>query len=69
MTKIKLVENHLLRGRKLTKKHAVNFWCYYNLGDAILKLRKKYGYEKIITNMIKHGKTTHAEYKMINVAS
>lgn len=70
MTKIKLVETHLLRGRKVTKKHAVNFFSSYNLGDIILKLRKKYGHDKIKTTMISKvnasgEKVRHAEYKMV----
>jgi len=64
MTKIKKVENHLLTGKKLTKRHAVHKWNYYNLGDGILKLRHKYGADRITTKMVKSGDTIHAEYRM-----
>lgn len=61
-SKIKAVENFLLTGRVLTKKHAYEKWFYTNLGDAILRLRAKYGHDNIITKMTKTGNTTHAEY-------
>ena len=65
MTKIKKVEIHLLKGRTITKRHAVKWWDYYNLGDGILKLRAKYGHDRITTKMVKSGDTIHAEYQMI----
>lgn len=62
ISKIEKVENYLKTGRILTKKHAYEKWFYTNLGDAILKLRAKYGHDNILTKMTKTGDTTHAEY-------
>ena len=69
MKKIEKVEQYLKTGKILTKDQAYQWWRYMNLGDAILKLRAKYGVEKIKTNMVRTGDTIHAEYKMINVIS
>ena len=52
MTQLETIHNHLKEGSPITKIGSLKEYGILNLGDIILKLRKIYGYDYIITQML-----------------
>jgi hypothetical protein len=56
--------DHLLAGKPLTKIGALTNYGIWNSGDVIHKLRKEYGYDFIVTQMVRQNGKEHAVYKI-----
>lgn len=64
MTKIEKVKEHLLRGKPITQRYAIEWFTYYRLASGIHRLRQRG--MNIKTTMKDIPGTKYAEYKLEN---
>ena len=63
LSKEKMIERHLLKGRKITQRDAIRKFQHYRLAVVINRLRDQG--RMIETTMRTQGESTFAVYKMI----
>ena len=63
LSKEKMIERHLMKGRKITQQDAIRKFRHYRLAVVINRLRDQG--RQIKTVMLTRGDSTYAEYQMI----